>query len=273
MAILKNKRNLSKYEYEHSFDVAYKHIGLCMNSVPKRHRKWINEPINKQLNKIYITIMELRTSYFPKGTRYESSLMLINEAIDGILGLQLYFYSFWNVMDHYDERQMKYWCDLFNYVLLLLRGMRNNNPLYTPNNCNEEIKMLYYKKEDIKKAVFLTNMSKLHNYTHKKIARAKQCYADRECDMLADFVNLAWHSCLEANKKIPTTKKEYEARRKHISTAISCLKKMEVPMKSLFNGMEYSENTLREWSTIFNDTLKSLYGIQKSDKKRFEDLV
>lgn len=39
MAVLKNKRGISKYEYEHSFDVAYKYVGESMNTVPNRMKR------------------------------------------------------------------------------------------------------------------------------------------------------------------------------------------------------------------------------------------
>lgn len=171
MAVLKNKRGISKYEYEHSFDVAYKYIGQRMNTVPNRLKRCPNTPINKNMNQIYSIIMELRTNYFPKETRNESSLKLVNSAIDGIIDLQLYFYTFWNVMD-YTDRQKAYWCDLFNKEIALLYGLNHRNPLYVPDKSAEERKMFYYKNDDIKKAAFLNNMSKLHDYTHRKIAQS-----------------------------------------------------------------------------------------------------
>lgn len=271
MGILKNKRSISKYEYEHSFDVAYSYIGDRMNAVPNRLKRWLNKPINQKMNQVYSHIMELRTNYFPKEIRNESNLKLINSAINGILDLQPSFYTYWNVMN-YSDKQKAFWCELFNKELALLRGLNSKNPLYIPPEGVEERKMFYYKSEDIKKVAFLNNMSKLHDYTHRKIAHAKQLYTDRECDMLANFVDLAWYYSLEANRKIPKNKKEYEYRSRCLSYAISNLKKMEVPMKSLFNLMGYSENILKEWSTIFNETLKSVFGIKKSDKSRFGKL-
>lgn len=271
MSILKNKRNVSKYEYEHSFDVAYKHICQCMNTVPNRLKRWLNVPINNKLNRIYSDIMELRTNYFPSNEKEVNSLNTLNSSIDGILSLQLNFYSFWNVME-YEDRKKNYWCELFNKDLALLRGLRRKNPLYNQDDYNEEARIMYYKNEDIRKVKFLSNMSDLHKYTHKKIAHAKQLYSDRECAMLSDFVDIAWYSCIEANRKIPKNIKEFKKRSKHISNAISNLKKMEIPMVSMFNLMGYSEAILREWSDLFCDTLKSLYGIRKSDNKRFSNL-
>lgn len=272
MAILKNKRKLSKYEYEHSFDVAYKHLGICMKSVPNRMKYWINKPINQKLNFIYSNIMELRTNYFNDSEKDALSLSIINSVIDEILSLQICFYSFWNIMN-YDDQKKIYWCELFNKVLLLLYGLRKKNILYNLNYFQEERFIMYYKNDDLKKVKFLNNMSELHKYTHKRIAHAKKLYADRECDMLSDFVNMALYSCLEANKKIPTNKHELEIRSKYFSNAISNLKKMEIPMLSLFNLMDYSENILKEWSELFTYTLNSLYAIKKSDKNRFKNLI
>lgn len=271
MSILKNRRNLSRYEYERSFDIAYKHIVKCMNATPNRLKRWINVPINKKLNETYMNIMELRTNYFPKETIKRSTYEILNSSIDGILGLQLHFYSYWNVMG-YNDKKKAHWCDLFNHDLVLLRGLLYKNPLY--NSCNDEMeyKIVYYKNEDIKNAKFLSNMSKLHNYTHRKIAHAKLIYADRECAMISDLIDYAWFYSLEANRKIPKTKKEYEHRKNCVSNAISCLKKIEVPLVSLFNLMEYSENILHEWSSLFSSTLKNLYGIKKSDNERFSKL-
>lgn len=270
MSILKNKRNLSKYEYEHSFDVAYKHVATCMNAVPNRYKKRINTPINKKLNEIYSNIMELRTNYFPADIKSEEFLKLITSAIEGIISLQLEFYSFWNIMD-YSDRKKAHWCELFNKDLALLYGLLKKNPLYIPSE-NVEKRMIYYKREDIEKVKYIKNMSELHKYTHQKIAHAKQLKLDKECDMLYDFVNRAFYSCIEANRIIPTNNKQFKTRSKHISNAISNLKKMEIPMISMFNIMEYSENTLREWSTLFNNTIKCIYGIRKSDNERFGNL-
>lgn len=162
--------------------------------------------------------------------------------------------------------------ELFNKDLALLRGLLHKNPLYIQDENKESERMFYYRNEDVREALFLSNLSKLHKYTHQKIAHAKKLYADRECDMLSDFVNAAWYYGLEANRNIPKTKAEYEYRQRCISSAISSLKKMEVSMVSLFILMDYSENTMCEWSTIFNDTVKCLYGLRKSDKTRFGQL-
>ena len=54
MAVLKNKRGISKYEYEHSFDVAYKYVGESMNTVPNRMKRWINIPINKKIGRAHV---------------------------------------------------------------------------------------------------------------------------------------------------------------------------------------------------------------------------
>lgn len=271
MSVLKNKRKISHFEYENNFDIIYKHLGKSMSSVPQRLRIWINAPINERLNMIYLLIMELRTSYFKAETKNEQQLDLVNSIINEILALQPYLYNFWNVM-HYDNDKMAYWCVEFNNEIILLQGVNKRNPLYKANPYQEGRRIMYYRNIDIQKATFLKNMSKLHDYTHRKIAHAKKLYIDRECGMIAECVDNAWCNCLEANRRIPTTKKQYEHREECISNAIGSLKKIEVPLVSLFNLMGYSEATLKEWTELFNTTLKTLYALKRSDKKRFKDL-
>lgn len=269
MSVLKNKRSLSRYEYEHSFEVAYKHVRQAVLSTSNRRKKWICKPINLKLNEIYSTIMEIRTNYVPKDKKGKTNYHLITQSIRQICELQIPFYTYWNIMD-LDTRKMKHWCELFNNDIALFYGMLIKNPLY--NKDDKRKQLMYYKKEDIKKAKFLHNMSELHKYVHGKITHVKQTYEDQECAMLADFTDRAWYYCIEANRKIPTTKTELDHRLKSISNAISCLKKSEIPTKSLFLLMDYSESTIREWSILFDETLKCLFALRKSDIERFSDL-
>ena len=43
-------------------------------------------------------------------------------------------------------------------------------------------------------------------------------------------------------------------------------------MLSLFTMLEYSENVMREWSRMLAEEIKLLTALQKSDKKRFNNL-
>jgi hypothetical protein len=271
MSILKNKRSISKYEYENTFDIIYKEIGKSMQSVPVRLRIWINTPLNHRLNEIYSTIMELRTNYFPNKTKNEKQLELVNSIINQILELQQCLYNFWNVMNCKDKKKAS-WCELLNKELALLHGMNKKNPLYKENKEMEGRKIIYYQKHEIQKAQFLKNMSRFHDYTHRKISHAKRLYIDRECTMISEYVDNAWYYCLKANQKIPETKSEYECRKKCISNAISNIIKMEKPLFSLFNLMGYSEDILKEWSGLMSDELRLLRALRKSDKERFSDL-
>jgi hypothetical protein len=271
MSVLKNKRKLAKFEYENTFDIIYHHLGKKMCCVPKRLRMWINTPINTRLNEIYLLIMELRTNFFKSDTKDERQLELINTIIDKIIAMQPYLYAFWNVMD-YDTDKIIGWCDEFNNELALLRGVAKRNPLYKEDKFKDGRRIMYYRKIDIQKADFLNGMSKLHDYTIRKIAHAKNIYNDRECAMIAECMDNAWYYCLEANMYIPTTKKQYERREEKLSNAISNLKKAEPPLVSLFNLMGYSESILREWTVMFNTTLTKIYALKKSDRKRFGDL-
>lgn len=90
--------------------------------------------------------------------------------------------------------------------------------------------------------------------------------------MLISLVNDAFYELILANKKIPETRIEYEARRQHISNSITYLKEMNRPMLFYFNLMQYSERIMKEWSELLVSELKMLSSLQKSDKERFKTL-
>ena len=75
-----------------------------------------------------------------------------------------------------------------------------------------------------------------------------------------------------ANRKIPTTQKEYIKRKEYLSKSISCLNKMNRGLLFYFNLMKYSERVMNEWSEMLTQELKMLHALQKSDKSRFEGL-
>jgi len=173
---------------------------------------------------------------------------------------------------NYEDRQRKYWCELLNKDIGLLRGILYKNPLYSPENKRNEKYIMYYSKKNINNATFLQKLSTFHRFTHQKIAHLKLKYADRESALICDNIDKAWYFALEANKKIPENKEEYEYREKCLNGAISCMGKAEVPLVSLFMMESFSENTLAKWSTSFAESLKYLFAIRKSDNERFKDL-
>lgn len=263
MAVLRSKRNISRYEYEHTFSDLYNFSRERTSRVSKRRKKWIAQKIDYKMNIIFNTIMEISEGRCAKGKRQITRTDLVLSILKTIEELEKPLMVLWNV-EIYQTKKMAFWCSLIEKEIDVLYS------LCDIDKCDYKIMILDWKK--INETEFLHNMSELHRYVHGKVVNAKNCYDDTDSALLIELVDEAFHSLMKANQKIPTTKDEFEKRTKRISTAISCLNKMNRPMLFYFNTMEYSENTMREWSDKLTSELKMLYSLQKSDKTRFKNL-
>ncbi len=269
MSILKNKRRLSVYEYEKAFKNFYEYAKIQINKTSKRKQKWICKPVTDILAKIYLLIMELSTGYVSYKEREEWRYNILLSSIKYTEHLQKPLYTFWNCSNT-DEKNRQKWCEHINKFQALLYGMLNKNTYYQNNEVKKEMKFItYYTHSSIQKAKFLSNMRELHQFSHQKLIHAKKDFDAFESKMIAELVDDAWYHCLEANKKIPETQEEYNERKSHISSAISCLHKMNRPLLSLFFLMEYSEKIMNTWATLLTEEIKLLSALQKADKKRF----
>lgn len=271
MSVLKNKRGISQYEYEHTFNTMYGYFRTQLNKVPVRRRTWISTQITDILRDVHHSIMELSTGYAPHTRRAKYKHDLIINALDGLSSMQKPLYCHWDIMKT-DLKHRQTWCEHINKEIILLHGMLKANSLYTDEDDLHVKYLMYYKREDIDNAKFLSNMRELHRYTHGKVIHANRQFDGFESATLIELVDDAWYHCIEANKKIPKTKAEYAIRRTHLSKSISCLRKLNRPMLSLFILMGYSERIMREWSGLLVDELKLITALQSSDKKRFGTL-
>lgn len=271
MAVLKNKRSLSKYEYEHTFNAMYEYFRIQLRKIPTRRQEWVSKPITDILRSVHMSIMELNTGYVPYKDRAQWRYNIILSAINSLMALQKPLYCYWDIVDA-DEKHKKNLCAHVNKEIALLHGMLKTNTFYTENDESRIKHIMYYKNEDINNAKFLSVMRALHRYTHGKAIRAKSEFDAFETRTMIELVDDAWYHCLEANKTIPENKSEYITRKNHISKAISCLHKLNRPLLSLFILMGYSESIMREWSELLTQELALLSALQKSDKKRFGKL-
>lgn len=272
MAVLKNNRTLSQYQYEWDFNKMYDYFRIQISKVSKRRAVWVSDPLTVILRKVHSDIMELTTGYVPQKSRAKWKHDLILNALTNLAALQMPLDNFWNIIQT-DEHHRKTWCECINKEIALLHGMLIANSQYSKDDEKEVKQITYYKTSDISNAKFLYNMRELHRYSHTKIIRAKKDFDGFESSTIISLVNDAWYQCISANEKIPTTKQEVICRQKHISNAISDLHKMNRPMLSLFLLMNYSENEMREWANLLTEQLRLLYALQKSDKDRFRKLL
>lgn len=119
---------------------------------------------------------------------------------------------------------------------------------------------------------FLKNMAEFHRFVHGKVINAPCKYDDTSGSLLIDLVDTAFYFVIEANKKIPTSKEEYEKRTANINSAISALYKMQRQILFYCNLMQYSETVLNDWRNYLSSELKLLNALKKSDSKRFSKL-
>lgn len=273
MAVLKNKRAVSEYEYERKFNDLLRYSRIQLRKASTRRIKFLVVPITDILRNTHSIIMELNTGYTKPKERNAVHFNLLCNALQQLYSLQKPLYTYWNIMAT-DEKQCRYWVGCINDEIKLLYAMILSNPQYSQfkDQIGEIKYIMYFKKEDIAKAKFLAKMMELHRFTHGKAVHLPKEYDCFETATMIELVNDAWYCCLMANHKIPSTASEYNSRRQYISRAISDLNKMNRPLLSIFSLMNYSESVMREWSDLLSDELKLLYKLQVSDKKRFSKL-
>ena len=263
MSVLKSRRTLSKFEFEHTFATFYQFSVERMASVAKRRHRWICWKMEVKLNKIFNELMEINEGYFESATKREEIDEIIKTAIEDLRDLEKPMMVFWNI-EQYEIRRMVAWASMLNAEIDILSSMRST---VAPA---EKVQVLDWRT--ILNVKFLSNIFELHRIIHGKVVRVPSKYDDTYSSLLIDLIDEALYSLAKANRKMPTTKKEYDTRKKHISNAISCLRKMQRPLVFFFNVMGYSERSLNEISEKISEELKMLYALNKSDKTRFGKL-
>ena len=265
MAVLRSKRQLAKTEYENAYTTLYNEVRRYTIAIPRRRQKWLCTEINKLMNLVFREIVEINDYYeVDKEKRIEYGKAKAHEAIGHIFELEKPMMVWWNVQ-RFETNKMCRLVELINREIELLNKIQE----YTERT--DKFMILDWRA--VNNAQFLKTMSELHRYTHGKVANARMDYDDTSGALLISSVDDALYSVIQANRKIPTTRKEYERRRGYVSRAIMCLKEMERHLLSYFNLQCYSERVMTDWTMLLTQELKLLYAIQSSDKKRFGKLA
>ena len=263
MSVLKNKRKLSRTEYERTFEELYGYAISQTNKVPKRRKKWVTKEIDAVMNDAYVWVMDLSEAYFEKNVRAEAREKIAIKIIRRLNGMGRPLFTYWNVMGCTDK-EMERWLDLIKREIDLL------NNFVIEKNFAMSLQVLDWNKID--RVSFLKNMCDMHRYVHTKVIHANCAYDDSAGNLLIRLVDDALYNIMEANRKIPETSDEYKRRKEHICKAIASLNEMNRPILFYFNLMQYSERVMREWAGMLSEELKMLAALQKSDKERFSNL-
>jgi len=264
MSVLKNKRNIAECEYERTFKDLYRTIRDGTIKVSKRKQKWVCANIEKYLNSAFSDILSITEEYDKKDTA--KKIKLVTHAIKCLGKLEKPLLVLWNI-EKYPEDKMKQWSNLVDKEVSLLNNLVKGENVVVDMN-----KIMTIDWRRVESASFLSNMSRLHKVVHGKAIHIPNAYDSFDTNILIHCVDDAWYNLLKANEKYPRTKDDYEKRRTRISEAISDLYKMQRPLVSFFNIMEYSENTIKDISTMLNNEIKMLVRLQKNDKERFAKL-
>lgn len=262
MSVIRSKRHISKFEYENTFTKLYHFSADQTTRIGTRRKKWLCTKIDNTMNYTYNLIMEINEGIYQNVFTDEEIDKLVKQAITCLINLEKPLMIIWNVK-RYKSKTMATWCGLLQSEYELLCKLINVRPKY-------KFKILDYKA--INNAEFLKNMAEFHRFVHGKVINAPCKYDDTSGSLLIDLVDTAFYSVIESNKKIPTTKEEYEKRTANINSAISALYKMQRQILFYCNLMQYSESVLNDWRNYLSSELKLLNALKKSDIKRFSKL-
>lgn len=264
VSVIRSQRNLSSYEYENSTANLYNFSRRYTERIPKRRRRWLAYNIESAMNRLYLDAQRI-TEYYNKDSNavHEYKRTTAKSCIQQMLDLEKSLMVLWNVQ-RYETKKMAAWVELANHVIAMFGKVADVDV------SNAKLSMLDWKA--INEMRFLKVMSELHRYIHGKIVHEKMIYDNSIGASMASVADDAFYSVMKANMRYPTTKAEYEKRKKLMSEAISLLHMLNRSMISYFNLMQCSERVMREWSDLLIEELNLLYAVQASDKKRFGKL-
>ena len=281
MAIYRSQRTMAKTQYEESFKRLYADVRDRMSRVPKRRQEAVARPLMAILNRAYHEILAInedpvRGAKNAADVRYRA----ICRAQDYILALQKPLFVYWAICGDPEEKGMKYisdrkrayLCDRFNDVLKMLHAMQTSSTRYEPEKDHGVMLLFYYSEKQIEEARFLLVLRKLHRVTHAKITRLDRRFRDAEADEARRLIDDAWFHAVYGNMGVPMNHEQYLWRRKHFSTAISDLYKLERPVLAMLSLGSWSNREMQEWQGLLNDANKLLQAVQRSDRARFGSL-
>lgn len=263
MSVLKRKRRISDNEYDNTFKELYHYSREQTSKISRRRQPWISYAIDDLMNKIMLSLTDVYTGYYPKGTKEEAAKSKYKFAIENLLKLEPLL-DVLCCVECYSTQKMEHWCELINKEIIVL-NMKFDEPI-------TEGRVEAIKWNTVNDVEFMKSMKILVRKTYSQIIKAPHKFDKTVSSLLGNNISNAWVLLLRANKKIPETKSEYERRRKNISNAISCLKKAQSGFEAFIAYTDMSEKTISEWVELLVSEIKMLYGLQKSDKDRFGNL-
>ena len=270
-------RTLSRLQYEDSFRRIRDDLHRRMERTPKRRMDTVAKPLLDAFNDAFEMVLcieedPVRGTATAAQKRYDRIVRtqyLIKQ-------IEKPLWTYWNICDDGNEREMKSWslssranfCADLNGVLKILHDMQLASSKYDPEKDVGLTMMRYYTEAEIENAAFLTAIRDLHRMTHGKVLRLPAMARDAEAGLLLRFIDTAWYCAAYGNKMRLDDDHEREIRRKVFSNALSALNKAQRPLFNIFSIGSYSNEEMKDWVQLFNDSVRLLAAVQKSDRQR-----
>ena len=231
-----------------------------LSKMAKRKYRWLGEPIATKMNRIRDEIMQIFDAYYVTDVSRKDRC---TKAIRDLLSLQKPLLALWNV-EHYKTDRMIKWASMIDREINLLAR--------TAGFRVEGQYMFILDYGAIEKLECMKSASTLHKIIYSKMISIPTTPRNTKGSYLMDMADEMLYRISEGNRNIPKTKEEYEKREKNFSRALNCLKSMESPLMSVFNLMNYSDESMEQIAGLVTETAKLLRGIMDSDEKRFSNL-
>ena len=265
MSVLVSNRTLSRTEYAFKFVQLYDYSIQKLSHVPKRKQRWLCETIIEILNKTEYEIMQISDQYFNYGIKLKDRASQAEEVIRDLLALQKPLLALWNI-ENYETKKMVHWCSLIDDEIKLIIRMSG-----LPAVNGKFMFILDY--DAINKAEYVSNMCKLHKTIYGKAINLPNSVRVSKGYKLMSLADEALFCVCLASLNYPTDAETLKFRTEQLSTALNCVKQMQLPFFAIYNVMHYSEETMKEISEMLSTEFKLLNGVLKSDKQRFADLT
>lgn len=264
MSVLVPNRTLSRTEYAFKFVQLYDYLTQKLSHVPKRKQRWLCDPIINILNRTEYKVMQISDQYFNYGIKLKDKPSQGEEVINDLLSLQKPLLALWNI-EKFEMKKMAYCCFLIDKEIELITKMSG-----LPEMNGMSMFILDY--DTINKVEYLKNMCKLHKTVYEKAIHLPRSVRESKGTLLMSLADEALFCVCRANLEYPTSAEILQRRTECLSTALNCIKQMQLPFLSIYNVMHYSEDTMKDIADMLSTEFKLLNGVLKSDKQRFADL-
>lgn len=276
MSVLKNKRRTSKIEYERNFIGFYEYMNGRIDHMPRRWMRPLGIPMKEALNQIYDDVLMVSEMYIDKDPA-KKRYMQCRKVVEELIAFQEWILLYWNLSDGrngikwVDADGRKFMSECINREIYLLGGvMRRLDPKMKLGRM-EVTYMKAFTRKDIEGIQFLERLYELNNLVYQKHIRIPMAERDEEASLACRYIRNAYYSAYSANF-IPTTKGEYQKRRRLLGEAISDLYRLNRPMVKMFMVHLFSNEDMETITRLVNESTRLLQGIQNSDKERYSAL-